>query len=156
MPTHSYHQFPPTFLNQSPPADKLINTQSHVGHSMTIIKHPTSTTLRFLSSINSRRFQYPRRRFLLVNGSVRFKPMATKLEETMIKGAGEDSKKGGKGEESGKGIQPPPPPPPEKPEPGDCCGSGCVRCVWDVYYEELEAYNKLYKSDSNGSKSNSS
>ncbi|MBA0608249.1 hypothetical protein Godav_020489 [Gossypium davidsonii] len=81
--------------------------------------------------------------------------MATKLEETMIKGAGEDSKKGGKGEEPGKGIQPPPPPP-EKPEPGDCCGSGCVRCVWDVYYEELEAYNKLYKSDSNGSKSNSS
>ncbi|XAR57946.1 hypothetical protein NMG60_11026264 [Bertholletia excelsa] len=35
------------------------------------------------------------------------------------------------------------PPPPEKPEPGDCCGSGCVRCVWDVYYEELEAYDKL-------------
>ncbi|XP_052195131.1 uncharacterized protein LOC127803133 [Diospyros lotus] len=35
------------------------------------------------------------------------------------------------------------PPPPEKPLPGDCCGSGCVRCVWDVYYEELEAYNKL-------------
>ena len=37
------------------------------------------------------------------------------------------------------------PPPPEKPEPGDCCGSGCVRCVWDVYYDELEEYNKLYK-----------
>lgn len=46
------------------------------------------------------------------------------------------------------------PPPPEKPEPGDCCGSGCVRCVWDVYYEELEAYDKLYKCDSNDSKSN--
>ncbi|KAG6700904.1 hypothetical protein I3842_08G136500 [Carya illinoinensis] len=40
------------------------------------------------------------------------------------------------------------PPPPEKPLPGDCCGSGCVRCVWDVYYEELEAYDKLCKSDS--------
>lgn len=38
-----------------------------------------------------------------------------------------------------------PPPPPEKPDPGDCCGSGCVRCVWDVYYEELEAYEKLYQ-----------
>lgn len=38
------------------------------------------------------------------------------------------------------------PPPPEKPEPGDCCGSGCVRCVWDVYYEELEEYDKLCKS----------
>ncbi|XP_050226733.1 uncharacterized protein LOC126676554 [Mercurialis annua] len=47
---------------------------------------------------------------------------------------------------------PPPPPPPEKPEPGDCCGSGCVRCVWDVYYEELEEYDKLYK-DSNSSDS---
>lgn len=42
------------------------------------------------------------------------------------------------------------PPPPEKPDPGDCCGSGCVRCVWDVYYDELEEYNKLYKDlDSN-------
>jgi hypothetical protein len=40
------------------------------------------------------------------------------------------------------------PPPPEKPLPGDCCGSGCVRCVWDVYYEELEDYNKLCESDS--------
>lgn len=39
-------------------------------------------------------------------------------------------------------------PPPEKPLPGDCCGSGCVRCVWDVYYEELEEYNKLQKADS--------
>jgi len=37
------------------------------------------------------------------------------------------------------------PPPPEKPEPGDCCGSGCVRCVWDVYYDELDAYNQLLK-----------
>lgn len=38
-----------------------------------------------------------------------------------------------------------PPPLPEKPEPpGDCCGSGYV---WDVYYEEVEAYNKLYKTD---------
>ncbi|XP_023003942.1 uncharacterized protein LOC111497385 [Cucurbita maxima] len=44
------------------------------------------------------------------------------------------------------------PPPPEKPLPGDCCGSGCVRCVWDVYYEELEDYNKLCEK---GSASNS-
>ncbi|KAE8647601.1 hypothetical protein Csa_004062 [Cucumis sativus] len=40
------------------------------------------------------------------------------------------------------------PPPPEKPLPGDCCGSGCVRCVWDVYYEELEDYNKLCEKGS--------
>lgn len=52
-------------------------------------------------------------------------------------------------EEQSKELPPPPPlPPPEKPEPGDCCGSGCVRCVWDVYYEELEAYDMLYKTDS--------
>ncbi|KAK7262906.1 hypothetical protein RJT34_30487 [Clitoria ternatea] len=44
------------------------------------------------------------------------------------------------------------PPPPEKPEPGDCCGSGCVRCVWDVYYEELEQYNKFYKQDDSNPK----
>ncbi|CAO2828073.1 unnamed protein product [Amaranthus hypochondriacus] len=37
------------------------------------------------------------------------------------------------------------PEPPEKPEAGDCCGSGCVRCVWDVYYDELETYNQLLK-----------
>jgi Oxidoreductase-like protein, N-terminal len=48
--------------------------------------------------------------------------------------------------------------PPEKPLPGDCCGSGCVRCVWDVYYEELEAYNKSlasFNSDADSKTSNS-
>ncbi|XP_056696988.1 uncharacterized protein [Spinacia oleracea] len=41
------------------------------------------------------------------------------------------------------------PPPPEKPEAGDCCGSGCVRCVWDIYYEELDAYDQLLKDFNN-------
>ncbi|KAM1971797.1 hypothetical protein ACFX16_018683 [Malus domestica] len=54
-----------------------------------------------------------------------------------------------KEEEAKSAEKTPPPPPPEKPEPGDCCGSGCVRCVWDVYYDELDEYNKLYKCDSN-------
>ncbi|ESQ41715.1 hypothetical protein EUTSA_v10014934mg [Eutrema salsugineum] len=45
------------------------------------------------------------------------------------------------------------PPPPEKPEPGDCCGNGCVRCVWDLYYEELEEYNTLSSSISGETKS---
>ncbi|RCV12633.1 hypothetical protein SETIT_2G284800v2 [Setaria italica] len=36
----------------------------------------------------------------------------------------------------------PVPQPPEKPLPGDCCGSGCVRCVWDIYFDELDAYDK--------------
>jgi hypothetical protein len=44
------------------------------------------------------------------------------------------------------------PPPPEKPDSGDCCGSGCVRCVWDIYYDELEEYNKLYKQEDPKSK----
>ncbi|GAA0149751.1 hypothetical protein LIER_08853 [Lithospermum erythrorhizon] len=44
------------------------------------------------------------------------------------------------------------PPPPEKPLPDDCCGSGCVRCVWDVYYDDLEDYNKLYGTDKPDSK----
>ncbi|GAQ88888.1 hypothetical protein KFL_004670050 [Klebsormidium nitens] len=29
---------------------------------------------------------------------------------------------------------------PEKPYPEDCCGGGCAPCVWDTYYEELEAF----------------
>ncbi|KAL1812546.1 hypothetical protein DCAR_0624783 [Daucus carota subsp. sativus] len=45
------------------------------------------------------------------------------------------------------------PPPPEKPLPGDCCGSGCVRCVWDIYYEELDDYNNLVKNIRPGSNS---
>jgi cell division septation protein DedD len=29
---------------------------------------------------------------------------------------------------------------PQPPEPGECCGSGCSPCVWDLYYEKLEKY----------------
>ncbi|GFY93926.1 hypothetical protein Acr_09g0003720 [Actinidia rufa] len=47
------------------------------------------------------------------------------------------------------------PPPPEKPLRGDCCGSGCVRCVWDVYYEELEDYKKLFSESKSKSGSGS-
>ena len=61
------------------------------------------------------------------------KPIEPKLEEQKKKESGNVP----------KAI----PPPPEKPLPDDCCGSGCVRCVWDIYYEELEEYNKLYKQD---------
>ena len=34
----------------------------------------------------------------------------------------------------------PPPPPPEMPDAAECCGEGCVRCVFDVYDEALERY----------------
>lgn len=79
--------------------------------------------------------------------------MATKNDESKESVAATAKKDGGGGKGERKLSLAPVPPPPEKPEPGDCCGSGCVRCVWDVYYEELEAYNKLYKYDSNDSKS---
>ncbi|XP_022775377.1 uncharacterized protein LOC111317219 [Durio zibethinus] len=113
------------------------------------MRDPTAT-LKFLSAntitINSQRIQ-DLRRLLLGNGCVQLKSMATKLEVSATKGTGDDKKKGAEEEKLVKEL----PPPPEKPEPGDCCGSGCVRCVWDVYYEELEAYNKLYNSDSKNS-----
>jgi hypothetical protein len=32
------------------------------------------------------------------------------------------------------------PPKPVAPDPGDCCGSGCARCVLDVYDEQLAAW----------------
>ena len=34
----------------------------------------------------------------------------------------------------------PPPVPPEKPLAMDCCESGCDRCVFDVYAEDLAYY----------------
>ncbi|MFA6985259.1 MAG: oxidoreductase-like domain-containing protein [Arenimonas sp.] len=34
------------------------------------------------------------------------------------------------------------PQPPEKPLPGDCCGGGCQRCVFDLYDEALQRYEQ--------------
>jgi hypothetical protein len=31
---------------------------------------------------------------------------------------------------------------PEKPLPSDCCESGCERCVYDVYADELARYER--------------
>lgn len=36
----------------------------------------------------------------------------------------------------------PRPTPPEKPLACDCCDSGCDPCVYDVYADELDAYEK--------------
>ena len=33
-----------------------------------------------------------------------------------------------------------PPQPPPKPDPADCCGGGCIRCVYDLYEDALERY----------------
>ena len=34
------------------------------------------------------------------------------------------------------------PPPPVEPELDECCGSGCERCVFDVYQERLERWRR--------------
>ncbi|TWG89511.1 oxidoreductase family protein [Luteimonas sp. J16] len=36
----------------------------------------------------------------------------------------------------------PRPVPPEPPLPGDCCDSGCDRCVYDLYSEALQDYRE--------------
>jgi hypothetical protein len=35
---------------------------------------------------------------------------------------------------------------PQPPELGECCGSGCSPCVWDLYYDKLEKYEN-WKAD---------
>ena len=38
---------------------------------------------------------------------------------------------------------------PREPRPEECCGSGCPRCVWDIYFEALEAFkNRRVKASS--------
>lgn len=32
------------------------------------------------------------------------------------------------------------PVPPERPGDNECCQSGCVPCVFDLYYEEMDVY----------------
>ncbi|HEY5612043.1 MAG TPA: oxidoreductase-like domain-containing protein [Lysobacter sp.] len=34
----------------------------------------------------------------------------------------------------------PPPSPPQKPLPFDCCESGCDRCVFEIYADDLAHY----------------
>lgn len=37
---------------------------------------------------------------------------------------------------------------PREPGPGECCGNGCSRCVWDVYYDKLAEYEAQVSSES--------
>ena len=34
------------------------------------------------------------------------------------------------------------PAPPCEPAPEDCCGTGCIPCVWDCYEEAMDDYKK--------------
>ena len=40
----------------------------------------------------------------------------------------------------------PPPRPPEEPDPADCCGEGCVRCIYDVYDDAVERYREKLRA----------
>ena len=35
---------------------------------------------------------------------------------------------------------------PEAPLPGECCGSGCIPCVYDYYYEQMDEYREKLKA----------
>jgi len=35
---------------------------------------------------------------------------------------------------------------PEPPAPGDCCQSGCIPCVYDLYDEALERYREQLRA----------
>jgi len=39
------------------------------------------------------------------------------------------------------------PPPPEKPTSNECCGSGCVPCIYDYYYDAFDKWNEQYGKD---------
>jgi hypothetical protein len=32
--------------------------------------------------------------------------------------------------------------PPRKPEADECCGTGCIPCVYDVYLDQLQQYRR--------------
>ncbi len=34
------------------------------------------------------------------------------------------------------------PPPPEKPDPSECCGSGCIPCILELYEEQMERWRE--------------
>ena len=44
---------------------------------------------------------------------------------------------------------------PIKPLPTDCCGSGCSRCIYEVYQEHLTKYKKWKKEQENSTESES-
>ena len=43
------------------------------------------------------------------------------------------------------GAGPPPLPPPE-PRPDECCRTGCDPCIYDLYFDELERYERALQA----------
>ena len=35
---------------------------------------------------------------------------------------------------------------PRKPEEGECCGSGCFPCIWDIYERDLEQHERALEN----------
>jgi len=48
------------------------------------------------------------------------------------------------------------PPPPEKPTPNECCGSGCVPCIYDYYYDAYDKWHQQYGKNSSATSAESS
>ncbi len=47
--------------------------------------------------------------------------------------------------------QPKLPPRPNPPEPDECCGGGCIPCVYDLYEEALERWEQKVEAIRNAS-----
>ncbi|KAL8478831.1 hypothetical protein ACS0TY_030637 [Phlomoides rotata] len=114
------------------------------------IRGPMLTLRRITAPEYHSRLNHPIRAFRITNqfASHRMAEESKNNDATQGKSDPTTTLNGEKKDKASEKSTPTIPPPPEKPLPGDCCGSGCVRCVWDMYYEELEEYNRLYKADS--------
>lgn len=44
---------------------------------------------------------------------------------------------------------------PIKPLPTDCCGSGCPKCIYDIYAEHLKKYKEWKKEQQENPNKNS-
>jgi len=53
---------------------------------------------------------------------------------------------GGKSSPVATSNDDPPPVPPERPAPDECCNSGCIPCVYDLYDEAMDRYREALKA----------
>ncbi|OWM66415.1 hypothetical protein CDL15_Pgr013632 [Punica granatum] len=131
---HIPHLLQPT--NHRRPQNRPKNVLTTAGASMARVGGGLALKGRSLASVSSiiarRRIQDP---------NIPFCATGSRSADPNVEEAG--NKGDGGAEDAATADAVTLPPPPERPLPGDCCGSGCVRCVWDVYHEELQAYETL-------------
>ncbi|WP_191575694.1 MULTISPECIES: oxidoreductase-like domain-containing protein [Achromobacter] len=53
---------------------------------------------------------------------------------------------GGKSSPAAISGDDPPPVAPERPAPDECCNSGCIPCVYDLYDEAMDRYREALKA----------